>query len=144
MSKSPRKSPSAVLLTSLMLAAWAPAAWCADDNTVAVADPPEIDIGSAPAASTPVAAAVPTPAAPVAPATPTPDSDGTVIVGDRESPLGLTIVPWKGSHADPAMNLAPVSYNERMSAIDNHSLDLTVENYGAVTAHKRGQTENTP
>lgn len=100
----------------------------------------------APAAA-PAPAPVPSPApastaaAPGSAAAPIPAdaTSGTTIVGDRESPIGLYITPWKDDYAERGLDRPARLVDEAMEPIDPATFRRQIEYYETITAFRKRQ-----
>jgi len=52
------------------------------------------------------------------PGAPADDGAGTTIIGDRESPIGLYLTPWKSEYATRGMDRPAQIVQEQMAPID--------------------------
>lgn len=88
---------------------------------------------------------VQTPEAPAAvpgsTAAPIPESatSGTTIVGDRESPIGLYITPWKDDYAERGLDRPARLVDEAMEPIDPATFRRQIEYYETITAFRKRQ-----
>ncbi|WP_028081441.1 hypothetical protein [Solimonas soli] len=91
----------------------------------------EMPAVSSPAADKPIVAR---------PASPTPNVDaaaaagGTTIFGERESPIGLYITPWRDAHAERDIDRPARLLQEKAMPIDRTVFNRQVEYYEALAA----------
>lgn len=62
------------------------------------------------------------------------DDSGTTIVGERESPIGLYITPWRNAYAEQDIDRPARLLQVDMSPIDREVFARQVEYYDALTA----------
>lgn len=67
-----------------------------------------------------------------APAAP-PSGGGTTIIGERESPIGLFITPWKESTAEEGMDRPARLLEEKLGALDKTVFVRQVEYHKALS-----------
>lgn len=136
------------LLALLVLTALpAGAAWAqdekpalADDDMPAVqTDVPEQhrtgDLGAPPSADTPVA---PSDSPQVLPGA------GTTVVGERESPIGLYIMPWRQSQAEGGLDRPARLLDEALLPLDPEVFRRQVEYHRALSEHLEKTGRATP
>lgn len=63
---------------------------------------------------------------------------GTTIVGDRDSDLGLNLLPWKREHAD-SIDPPPGLYDVAPEMLDAQALARSVEDRQSLEAWRRQQ-----
>jgi hypothetical protein len=84
-------------------------------------------------------------AKPAEPAKPAPaeqvleGSAGTVIVGDKESPIGLYITPWKDEFAERGLDRPARLLDEALLPIDPATFRRQIEYYDTITTYRRSQ-----
>ena len=61
------------------------------------------------------------------------DDSGTTIVGERESPIGLYITPWRNAYAEQDIDRPARLLRVDMSPIDRDVFSRQVEYYEALT-----------
>lgn len=68
---------------------------------------------------------------------------GTSIIGNKELPKMLYIVPWKNAEL-PDMNAPPIEslIDEALSPVDRDSFKRKIRYYQIYSAQKNGQSEN--
>lgn len=88
-----------------------------------------------PAPSSSAAAAPGSAAAPI----PADATSGTTIVGDRESPIGLYITPWKDDYAERGLDRPARLVDEAMEPIDPATFRRQIEYYETITAFRKRQ-----
>jgi hypothetical protein len=68
--------------------------------------------------------------APPAAAAPTADEAmGTTIVGDKETPMGLYLTPWKNVHPDRSLDRPPQLLAEELTPVDPKVFNRRTEYY---------------
>lgn len=72
------------------------------------------------------------------------DGSGTVIVGDRESPIGLYILPWRESAAEEGIDRPAQLLQEKLTAIDEAVFIRNIEYYGALSGALKKKQQVTP
>lgn len=60
-------------------------------------------------------------------------AEGTTIIGDDESPIGLFIMPWRESHAEKNIDRPARLLQEEMLPIDKDVFERQVEYYDALS-----------
>lgn len=86
--------------------------------------------------------AAPAPAdAPPAPAVDTSAdaNGGTTIIGDRESPIGLYLTPWKNELADRDMDRAAQFVRGDLAPIDPQVFDRQIQYYDRISAYRQNE-----
>ncbi len=68
-----------------------------------------------------------------APAKPKPPSEGTNIIGERESPIGLYITPWRNANPEQAIDRPARLLQEQMLPIDRAVFERQLEYYDALS-----------
>jgi hypothetical protein len=94
---------------------------------MALAQEPAVDTSSNPAVDTSMQAA---------PMEAPGDSGGTTIVGERESPIGLYIMPWRNSAAEEGIDRPARLLEEEPLAIDPGTFRRQLDYYNALSAHR--------
>lgn len=99
--------------------------------------------------SNPAPAPAPTRAPATAPTAPVPGSadapvpadatSGTTIVGDKESPIGLYITPWKDDYAERGLDRPARLVDEALEPIDPATFRRQIEYYETITAFRKRQ-----
>jgi hypothetical protein len=69
---------------------------------------------------------------------------GTDVVGERESPIGLYITPWKDSGAEQALERPARLLTEELVPIDEDVFIRTLEYYEALSGALRDKNAVTP
>ncbi len=92
-------------------------------------DKPAVDTGAAerPAVEMPSRSAAPA-------------GSGTNIIGDRESPIGLYITPWRNAAAEADIDRPARLLSLELEPIDKRVFARQVEYYDALTAAARAKT----
>lgn len=67
------------------------------------------------------------------------DQAGTTIVGERESPIGLYITPWRNAYSEQDIDRPPRLLQVDMSPIDKVVFARQVEYYDALTEASRSK-----
>jgi hypothetical protein len=101
---------------------------------------PAVDTGAmvedAPPATPPAAAPAPG-KAPAAKPAPADDSNaGTTIIGDKESPIGLYLTPWKNEYADRDMDRAAQFVRDDLTFVDQQVFDRQIQYYDRINAYR--------
>ncbi|WP_341917016.1 hypothetical protein [Hydrocarboniphaga effusa] len=81
-----------------------------------------------------------TPAVDTSRAAPKPGSDGTTIIGDRESPIGLYITPWRNAAAEVDIDRPARLLSLDLEPVDKRVFSRQVEYYEALAAAQRAKT----
>lgn len=68
------------------------------------------------------------------------DTPGTTLIGDRESPLGLYLTPWKNEYAERGMDRPPQNFQESMAPVDPKVLDRQRDYYDAIVTYRQADT----
>lgn len=63
------------------------------------------------------------------------DNDGTTVVGDRESPIGLYITPWRNDAPEAEMDRPARFLEEELLPIDADVFRRQIEYYNTITSH---------
>jgi hypothetical protein len=106
--------------------------------TTALAQQPAVDT-SGPAVDT--SRQFPAGAQPAAPAA---GSSGTTIVGERESPIGLYIMPWRNSGPEQGIDRPARLLDEEPLPLDPGTFRRQLDYYSALTAHRQSQQNTQP
>lgn len=91
----------------------------------------------------PALQSVPPAAAPAAPRTPQPE-EGTTIVGERESPIGLFITPWRNALAEKDIDRAARLLQEELLPVDESVFVRQIEYYEALSGALKRKSLVTP
>jgi len=82
----------------------------------------------------------PSESSPASPAATTVDeAPGTVIIGDRESPIGLYLTPWKDEYAARNAGRPAQHLLESMEPIDPEAFHRQNTYYDVITAYRRAE-----
>lgn len=73
---------------------------------------------------------------PAASAPPPKAGSGTTIVGERESPIGLYITPWRNSAPEAELDRPARLLDEAMLPVDPDVFSRYVEYYNALAEHR--------
>lgn len=84
--------------------------------------------------------AAPAPAAKPASTGIKPAGDGTTIIGDRESPIGLYITPWRNASAEVDIDRPARLLSLDLDPIDKRVFARQVEYYEALSAAQKART----
>lgn len=68
------------------------------------------------------------------------DQSGTTIVGERESPIGLYITPWRNAYAEQDIDRPARLLQVNMSPLDRDVFARQVEYYDALTEAAKAKT----
>ena len=71
---------------------------------------------------------------------PKPGSDGTTIIGDRESPIGLYITPWRNAAAEVDIDRPARLLSLDLEPVDKRVFSRQVEYYEALSIAQRSKT----
>lgn len=63
------------------------------------------------------------------------DNAGTTVVGDRESPIGLYITPWREAAPEAQMDRPARFLEEELLPLDADVFRRQIEYYNTITAH---------
>ena len=130
------KSFSPLALSGLLLAAAGlPPLVQAQDETPAVQT-----TQPAPAVHHRARRSAPAPAAGTGVAEGSDETPGTTLIGDRESPLGLYLTPWKNEYAERGMDRPPQNFQESMAPVDPKVLDRQRDYYDAIVTYRQAET----
>ena len=69
-------------------------------------------------------------------------NDGTTIVGDRESPIGLYITPWRNAAPQAELDRPARFLEEALTPLDAEVFRRQVEYYNTISEHLRVRTAN--
>jgi hypothetical protein len=69
---------------------------------------------------------------------------GTTVLGDRESPIGLYIIPWRSSAPTPQMDRPARLLDETEEPVDPVQFSRFIEYHDALTRHREAQRAATP
>ncbi|MGQ0619106.1 MAG: hypothetical protein ACT4QA_04170 [Panacagrimonas sp.] len=72
------------------------------------------------------------------------DNSGTTIVGERESPIGLYITPWRNAHAERDIDRPARLLQVDMSPVDRDVFARQVEYHRALTEASRAKLAPAP
>lgn len=75
---------------------------------------------------------------------PKPQEEGTTIVGERESPIGLFITPWRNASAEQDIDRPARLLQEELLPIDEQVFVRQVEYYEALSGALRRKNVVTP
>jgi hypothetical protein len=82
---------------------------------------------------------------PTAPATATESSNvGTNIIGERESPIGLYIMPWRNSAPEQGIDRPARLLDEEPLPLDPGTFRRQLDYYTALTEHTKAQGATNP
>lgn len=70
------------------------------------------------------------------------DSDGTTVVGDRESPIGLYITPWRNEAPEAELDRPARFLEEQLLPIDADVFRRQLEYYNTISEHLRSRRGN--
>jgi hypothetical protein len=69
---------------------------------------------------------------------------GTNIIGERESPIGLYITPWRNAAAETDLDRPARLLSVQLEPLDHRVFSRQVEYYEALTAAQKAKTEPAP
>lgn len=117
--------------------------WAQDEMPSVNTEGPSVN--TSPPSAPPPASAEPSTAPAVArPATRTTTRSGTTIVGEQETPLGLYIMPWRGSAAQSGLDRPARFLREALVPVDNEVFRRQIEYYRALSEHLEKSGRATP
>jgi hypothetical protein len=67
------------------------------------------------------------------------ESPGTTIIGDRESPIGLYLTPWKNEYAESGMDRPAQNVQEPMAPIDPDVFIRQNSYYDTITRFRQAE-----
>ncbi len=76
--------------------------------------------------------------------TPAGEGAGTTVIGDQESPIGLYIMPWRNSSADPGLDKPARLLDEAMLPMDRDVFRRQTEYFQTLQTHLAKQSKATP
>jgi len=79
------------------------------------------------------------PAGAAAPLADDEDKDGTTVMGDRESPIGLLIAPWREARPEADLDRPVRFLQEELIPLDAEVFRRQVEYYYTIAAHLRSR-----
>jgi hypothetical protein len=79
------------------------------------------------------------PQAAASPAGSASDGAGTTVVGDRESPIGLYLTPWKNEYAERGMDRPAQFVQEQMAPIDPEVFKRQNSYYDTITRFRQAE-----
>lgn len=131
------------LMWTLLLAA-APA-WAQDEMpAIPDADMPAVQTEfPEPSAAAPPAPSADTPIEPTAAPQQLPGA-GTTVVGERETPIGLYIMPWRQSEAEDGLDRPARMLDVELRPLDPEVFRRQVEYHRALTEHLQKTGRGTP
>ena len=68
------------------------------------------------------------------------DREGTTVVGDRESPIGLYITPWRNDAPEAELDRPARFLEEELLPIDADVFRRQIEYYNTITDHLRSRS----
>lgn len=71
------------------------------------------------------------------------DREGTTVVADRESPIGLYITPWRNEAPEAALDRPARFLEEQLLPIDADVFLRQLEYYNTITAHLAARSGST-
>lgn len=116
----------------LLAAAGLPVLAQGQDETPAVPTEPAAPAHHHPRHSAPAASGG---AAGTGVATGSDETPGTTLIGDRESPLGLYLTPWKNEYAERGMDRPPQNFQESVAPVDPKVLSRQLDYYDTIVDH---------
>ncbi|SHH32601.1 hypothetical protein SAMN04488068_3293 [Hydrocarboniphaga daqingensis] len=72
------------------------------------------------------------------------NSGGTTIIGERESPIGLYITPWRNASAEVDIDRPARLLSVQLEGLDRKVFSRQVEYYEALTAAQKAKTPPAP
>jgi hypothetical protein len=70
------------------------------------------------------------------------DTSGTTIIGDRESPIGLYLTPWKNEYAQRGMDRPAQIVQEQMAPLDPGVFRRQNSYYDTISAYRQAELGN--
>ena len=129
-------------LAALLAAAAAPAAWAQNESPALPDDMPAVDV-SVPEPARPARPSADTPIEPTAAPQSLPGA-GTTVVGEREAPIGLYIMPWRQSQAEAGLDKPARLLDEQLLPLDPEVFRRQVEYHRALSEHLEKTGRATP
>lgn len=130
------------LAVGLILVAAVSAASAQDEMPTVNTESPSVN--TSPAVPAPTApASTPAPGV-VRPTTRTTTRSGSTIVGEQETPLGLYIMPWRGSAAASGLDRPARFLREALVPVDSDVFRRQIEFYRALSEHLEKSGRATP
>lgn len=72
------------------------------------------------------------------------DSAGTTVVGDRESPIGLYITPWRNDAPEAELDRPARFLEEQLLPLDADVFRRQIEYYNTISSHLRPRAVANP
>lgn len=137
--KSDKPAALHALFLAALLAMCAPAGAQAPEEGPAISTSGTTNLDERRAVKLPPPSVAPSAKAPVAAV-----EEGTTIVGERESPIGLYITPWKNSFAEKELDRPARLLQEELLPLDRAVFLRGIEYYEALTGALKGKSAVTP
>lgn len=132
------------LALSLTLGTAATLATAQDEMPAVNTESPAVNTSPPPPAPASTEAPASTPPAASRPAVRTTTRSGTTIVGEQETPLGLYIMPWRGSTAASGLDRPARFLRESLVPVDADVFRRQVDYYRALSEHLEKSGRATP
>lgn len=129
-------------LAALLAAAAAPAAWAQNESPALPDEMPAVDV-SVPEPARRAGPSADTPIEPSAAPQSLPGA-GTTVVGEREAPIGLYIMPWRQSQAETGLDKPARLLDEQLLPLDPEVFRRQVEYHRALSEHLEKTGRATP
>jgi hypothetical protein len=113
-------------------------------SAAALAQEPAVDTSASPAVDTSKRLSAPPPRTSTTTSATAPSSSGTTIVGERESPIGLYIMPWRNSGPEQGIDRPARLLEEEALPLDPGTFRRQLDYYSALTAHKQSRQGSNP
>jgi hypothetical protein len=65
------------------------------------------------------------------------EAPGTTLIGDRETPLGLYLTPWKNEYAERGMDRPPQNFQEPLAPVDPKVFNRQLDYYDVITVYRQ-------
>lgn len=72
------------------------------------------------------------------------DNAGTTVVGDRESPIGLYITPWRNDAPEAELDRPARFLEEQLLPLDAEVFRRQIEYYNTISSHLRPRAVTSP
>ena len=132
----------AARFAALLVAVSAPTLWAQDESPALPDDMPAVDV-NVPEPGRPAAPSADTPIEPTAAPQSLPGA-GTTVVGEREAPIGLYIMPWRQSQAEAGLDKPARLLDEALLPLDPEVFRRQVEYHRALSEHLEKTGRATP
>ena len=128
------KQPFTTAALALVLALCAPLPLAAQDEAPALDEQPSVDFAEPQAA----------PDKPLKPGQVQKATQGTTVIGEQESPIGLYIMPWRQSQSQAGLERPARLLDEALLPLDPDVFKRQVEYHRVLSAHLQKNGRATP